>query len=88
MRQYQLKETKEIKKIICNKCGKRLLVANGTVIEIPVTDGYPREGVFSADYEWGYFSGKDGEKHSFDLCEECYDRLLASFKLPADIENK
>ena len=56
--------------------------------EIPVTDGYPREGVFSADYEWGYFSGKDGEKHSFDLCEECYDRLLASFKLPADIENK
>lgn len=28
MRQYQLKETKEIKKIICNQCGK----------EIPVTD--------------------------------------------------
>ena len=29
MRQYQLKETKEIKKIICNKCGK----------EIPAVDG-------------------------------------------------
>ena len=47
-----------------------------------------QEGVFSADYEWGYFSEKDGERHSFDLCEECYDRLIASFKLPADIENK
>ena len=78
MRQYQLKETKEIKKIICNQCGKEILVV----------DGYPREGVFSVDQEWGYFSEKDGERHSFDLCEECYDRLLASFKLPADIENK
>ena len=78
MRQYQIKETKEIKKIICNQCGK----------EIPVVDGYPREGVFSADQEWGYFSEKDGERHSFDLCEECYDRLLASFKVPADIENR
>ena len=57
MRQYQIKETKEIKKIICNQCGK----------EIPVSGGYPREGVFSVDHEWGYFSGKDGERHSFDL---------------------
>ena len=50
MRQYQMKETKEIKKIICNKCGK----------EIPAVDGEPREGVFSVDYQWGYFSEKDG----------------------------
>ena len=76
MRQYQLKETKEINKIICNQCGK----------EINVVDGTPREGVFSVDYTWGYFSDKDGEKHSFDLCESCYDKLLSSFQLPADIE--
>ena len=24
MRQYQIKETKEIKKIICNQCGKEM----------------------------------------------------------------
>ena len=78
MRQYTIKETKEIKTIICNQCGK----------EIPVSGGCPREGVFSADYEWGYFSEKDGERHSFDLCEECYDGLIASFKLPVDIEIK
>ena len=76
MRRYTIKETKEIKTIICNQCGT----------EIPGTDGYPREGVFSVDHAGGYFSGKDGERHSFDLCEACYDRLLASFKLPADIE--
>lgn len=76
MRRYQLKETKEIKTIICNKCGK----------EIPVANEVASEGVFSVDYEWGYFSDKDGEKHRFDLCEECYDKLVASFVFPAEIE--
>ena len=76
MRQYQLKETKEVKKIICNKCGR----------EIPVVNGRAEEGVFCADWTWGYFSNKDGERHSFDLCEECYDQLLSSFKIPADIK--
>ncbi|MBA4701772.1 hypothetical protein [Faecalicatena contorta] len=76
MRQYQLKETKEVTKIICNKCGK----------EIPVVNGRAEEGVFSVDYAWGYFSEKDGEKHSFDLCESCYNKMLASFRLPVEIE--
>ena len=76
MRQYQMKETKELKKIICYKCGR----------EIPAVDGCPREGVFSVDWTWGYFSEKDGERHSFDLCESCYDELLASFQIPPRIE--
>lgn len=76
MRRYQLKETKEVKKIICNQCGK----------EIQVKDGIPREGVFSVDYEWGYFSDKDGEVHRFDLCESCYDKLIGSFRLPVDTD--
>ncbi|MBU3877168.1 hypothetical protein HGO97_015260 [Faecalicatena sp. AGMB00832] len=76
MRQYQIKEVKEVSKIVCNQCGK----------EIPVVNGRAEEGVFSVDYTWGYFSEKDGERHSFDLCESCYDRLLASFQVPAEIE--
>ena len=36
MRQYELKERKEISKIICNKCGK----------EIPVSGGHEMKGVF------------------------------------------
>ena len=76
MRQYELKEQKEISKMICNQCGK----------EIPVSGGHAMEGVFSVDYEWGYFSEKDGERHSFDLCEACYDKLLRSFQIPVEIE--
>lgn len=76
MRQYQIKESKEVKKIICNQCRK----------EMPVVNGRAEAGVFSVDYAWGYFSEKDGEKHSFDLCEDCYDELLGSFKIPAEIE--
>ncbi len=53
MRQYELKEQKEISKIICNQCGK----------EIPVSGGPEMEGVFRVDYEWGYFSEKDGENY-------------------------
>lgn len=71
MRQYRLKtrECKETDQIVCNCCKKK----------IPVADGHAMEGVFSVDYTWGYFSNKDGEKHSFDLCEECYDKLLHGF---------
>lgn len=76
MRRYRMKETREIEKIFCNKCGK----------EIPAVNGFAREGVFSAEYEWGYFSEKDGETHSFDLCERCYDELIGTFELPVEIE--
>ena len=76
MRQYQLKKTKEIKKIICNKCGK----------EISVVNGCAEGGVFSVEHTWGYFSEKDGQRHTFDLCEACYDGMLAAFKIPAEIE--
>ncbi|HJA12276.1 MAG TPA: hypothetical protein H9799_04875 [Candidatus Mediterraneibacter merdipullorum] len=79
MRQYRLKETNETKEVcrmICNQCGR----------EIKVQNGMPVEGVFRVDYTWDYFSDKDGERHSFDLCESCYDRLLASFRVPAEIQ--
>lgn len=78
MRRYQekKKEIKEVQKIVCNKCGK----------EIAVSNGCEQSGVFSVDHTWGYFSEKDGERHCFDLCEKCYDELLNSFLIPAEIE--
>ena len=74
MRQYKIQETKEVEKIICNKCGK----------EIPVTNGMSQEEFFSAQKRWGYFSEKDNEVHEFDLCEECYDKWIATFAIPID----
>ena len=78
MRQYQLKETKEIKKIICNRCGK----------ETEVVNGIPGEEMLHVEHTWGYFSEKDGECHSFDLCEECYDEFVKGFLFPAEVEEE
>lgn len=72
MRQYNLKETKEISKIICNKCGREIAAINGRL----------EEDVLSVDKRWGYFSEKDNQLDSFDLCEKCYDEFVATFLLP------
>lgn len=76
MKIYRDDRKEEISAVICNKCGKKLLVTKGTVME----------GVFSGEADWGYFSRKDGEHHSFDLCESCYDKLVKSFQIPMDVQ--
>jgi len=72
MRQYKMQEKKEVEKIICNKCGKEILVKNGI----------SEEDVLSIQKRWGYFSDKDNEVHEIDLCEECYDKWIATFAIP------
>lgn len=75
MRKYVAGNEKKIIDIYCNKCGKNIKVENNIV----------KEGVFSIDYKWGYFSRRDSEIHSFDLCEECYEELLNSFVIETEI---
>ena len=65
------KETKEIDKIICNRCGR----------SIPVIQGVPREDVLEVSKRWGYFSEKDNRLDEFDLCEQCYDEIISEFKI-------
>ena len=74
MRQYhtELRETKELEKIICNKCGK----------EIVVTRGIPQEDVLDIEKQWGYFSEKDGQTDRFDICEDCYEEWIESVLIP------
>lgn len=69
---------RKMDEIYCNKCGKRIRSSRGIA----------QEGVLRVEKSWGYFSGKDGEKHSFDLCEDCYDGVIAGFKLPVEIEEE
>ena len=64
----------KLDEIYCNKCGRKISAENEIV----------KEGVFSIDYRWEYFSQKDGIKHSFDLCEQCYDRMVDKFKYPVE----
>ncbi len=60
----------------CNGCGKEIAKENDMI----------REGVLQVEWNWGYFSGKDGEKHSFCLCEACYDKIRGNFALPVTVE--
>lgn len=78
MRQYLDGNNKTLKKVVCNQCGRELKLQNGIV----------QEGVFQGDARWGYFSKRDGEHHSFDLCESCYEKLLESFLIPACVEEQ
>lgn len=74
MRQYRTEETKVIDKIICNRCGK----------EIAVSGSVPESDTLFVEKRWGYFSDKDNEVHSFDLCEACYDEWIAGFRIPVE----
>ena len=78
MRQYVESDKITLKKVVCNQCGRELKLEKGIV----------QEGVFSGKARWGYFSGKDGESHSCDLCEACFDRLARGFAVPVTIEEE
>ncbi len=66
------------KRVICNQCQKELKVENG----------YLKEGCFSVDYAFGYFSNTDGVRHKFDLCEKCYNKMISDFAIPVDEVNE
>lgn len=72
MREYT--ENKELTKVVCNACGKNLLVENGIL----------KEECIHVDHDFGFFGEKDGESDSFDLCEVCYEKLIAGFSVPVD----
>ncbi|MDY6103060.1 MAG: hypothetical protein SPI28_00800 [Acetatifactor sp.] len=77
MRRYD-EQRQELLEVVCNQCGRAL----------NVVDGCLKEGCFHVDYPFGYFSRKDGMIHRFDLCEDCYDRMIGAFRLPiSETEN-
>ena len=63
-------------KIICNKCGK----------EINMEKGMYYQDALSVEKRWGYFSEKDNEVHTFDICESCYDEWTSTFLIPVETE--
>lgn len=67
-----------LRAVICNGCGRQLKVEKGVL----------REGCFCAEQIFGYFSSMDGKRISFDLCEECFQKLLDRFAVPAEIEEE
>lgn len=78
MREYTQGKKPELTKVICNGCGTALPIKNDVVLA----------DWLSVDKAWGYFSEKDGVLHSFDLCEECYDRMVKGFVLPVTVKDR
>lgn len=67
-----------LEKVYCNACGERIMHTKN-IITGPA---------LSFRAEWGFFSGKDGESHRFELCERCYDRIVSNFVIPVEIEER
>lgn len=65
-------------KVVCNKCGKEFKGKNGILHE---------DGLFVVK-EWGYFSEKDLQIHSFNLCEMCYGEMIKGFVVPVEVVDK
>lgn len=72
MRFYQDKEKEILKKVLCNCCGR----------ELEISGHYVTEGVLHVCKDWGFFSTKDLTRHEFDVCEECYDKMIQGFQIP------
>ncbi|MBC7959704.1 MAG: hypothetical protein H7X94_07545 [Vallitaleaceae bacterium] len=58
--------------VCCNQCGQ--VIKRNT----EYTD------YLAVRKSWGYFSKRDLQDHSFNLCETCYDHLIKGFKIPVD----
>lgn len=78
MRKNSKVKKENIKVIQCNVCGKEIQIENDIL----------KEDIFEVTKEWGYFSKKDLEVHKFNICEECYDKIISQFKIPISIKNK
>ena len=76
MRIYMDEDKRELVSVICNRCNRELKVENGVLTE----------GCFCANPKFGYFSNKDGMQHFFDICEKCYDTMIAGFAIPVEEE--
>lgn len=74
LKKYNKTEERKLQSVVCNCCGRQLKVEGG----------YLREECISVDHSFGYFSRRDGSRHHFDLCEDCYQKWIQTFRLPVE----
>ncbi|PKM50112.1 MAG: hypothetical protein CVV02_12685 [Firmicutes bacterium HGW-Firmicutes-7] len=67
-------ENKIKAEVKCNQCGQ----------VIQSVSAY--EEYLEISKSWGYFSKKDLQTHTFQLCETCYDDLIKNFIIPIEVK--
>ncbi|MDD6810550.1 MAG: hypothetical protein PUD93_01585 [Lachnospiraceae bacterium] len=78
MRIYLDEKEKELVTVLCNQCQKELLVENGIL----------KEECIHITHDFGFFGKRDGETCHFDLCENCFHKMIAKFQIPADWQDR
>ena len=58
----------------CNCCGKEFRIKKDTQIVL--------EDYVQIDKVWGYFSEKDGLRQKMNICENCFERWIQTFRVP------
>lgn len=76
MKKHISLKLRKLQGVKCNMCASKIELRKDIFTQ----------GAFIVDYQWDYFSNKDGERHKFILCESCYDKIINNFKIPVDIE--
>ncbi|MGN0279373.1 MAG: hypothetical protein ACI4C4_08475 [Lachnospiraceae bacterium] len=74
MRVYLDENRTELVTVVCNACRKELLVENGIL----------KEECIHVEHNFGFFGSRDGECDRFDLCEDCYHKMIARFPIPVE----
>lgn len=74
MRVYLDENRTELVTVVCNACRKELLVENGIL----------KEECIHVEHNFGFFGSRDGECDTFDLCEDCYRKIVANFSIPVE----
>ena len=63
--------------IKCNACGRTIIYG----------EMHNKEDYLVLEKEWGYFSKKDGKKYKIRMCEDCFDSLVGSLRIPPQIDD-
>jgi len=74
IRKQVVKTETEIDTVTCNFCGDLIRVNS---------DDY--SDYLHIEKGWGYFSNKDNQCHSFDMCGDCYDKMIDNIKISVEI---
>lgn len=69
-------DSMKVQDIICNMCGNAVKKESENVFS----------DYLAVEKVWSYLSSFDCQCHKFDLCEDCYKKLISSFAIPPEID--